>query len=65
MCTYAQCTYMHIGHYLYIGVPWFEYHPQFLKQCQQNLTADALCLNLPKEALAGLSADTTMTVLRK
>jgi len=31
-------------------------------QCLQNLKADALCLKPPSKALAGLSADITVTV---
>ena len=34
-------------------------------QCQQNLKAEVLSLNPPRNALAGLSADTTVTVPRK
>ena len=30
-------------------------------QCQQNLKAEVLSLNPPRDALAGLSADTTVT----
>lgn len=34
-------------------------------QCRQNLKAEVLSLNPPRDALAGLSADTTVTVPRK
>ena len=37
----------------------------FPKQWRQNLKADALSLNPPSAALAGLSADTTLIVPRK